>query len=110
MQERVGKSNQFDVVLLDLVMPGMGGLEMLRMVRTDPSLRPLSDIPIVVLSGADMHGLNDAIEAGAEDVRAIACCRREVNPSLRTRSRPSGARRRAGAPEAVLQGGDQGAH
>lgn len=70
MKERVGKASQFDVVLLDLVMPGMGGLEMLRLVRTDPSLRPLSDIPIVVLSGADIHGLNDAMEAGAEDVRA----------------------------------------
>jgi len=37
-----------DVVLLDLVMPGVSGWEGLRELRADPSIR---DIPVIILSG-----------------------------------------------------------
>jgi two-component system, chemotaxis family, response regulator Rcp1 len=39
-----------DIVLLDLNLPGIGGLETLRRVRSDPQI---SSIPIVVLSGSE---------------------------------------------------------
>jgi CheY-like chemotaxis protein len=35
------------VILLDLVLPGMGGVEFLKTIKTDPSL---AEIPVVVLS------------------------------------------------------------
>ena len=38
-----------DVVLLDLNMPGMSGFEVLRHLRTDPSL---ADLPVIVLTSA----------------------------------------------------------
>jgi two-component system phosphate regulon response regulator PhoB len=44
-----------DVILLDLVMPGMDGCEFLARQRADPEL---ASIPVVVLSGAgDVAGL-----------------------------------------------------
>lgn len=42
-----------DVVLLDLVMPGMDGLEVLRQKSCDPTIR---DIPVIVMSAKDPSG------------------------------------------------------
>ncbi len=47
---RVMRGQRPDVVLLDLVMPGMNGEGVLRAMREDASL---SDIPVVVISGRD---------------------------------------------------------
>lgn len=53
----------FDIALIDLEMPGMGGLEMIRRLRADPRHR---DLPIVVVTGRDDMGSIDlAYEAGA---------------------------------------------
>ena len=52
-----------DVVLLDLSMPGMGGLELLRRLKADPELRR---IPVVVLT-ASAH---DADRASAWELGA----------------------------------------
>ncbi|MBV8850897.1 MAG: response regulator [Methylobacteriaceae bacterium] len=54
---------QFDIALIDLEMPGMGGLEMIRRLRDDPRH---GDLPIVVVTGRDDMGSIDlAYEAGA---------------------------------------------
>ncbi len=54
-----------DVVLLDLVMPGMDGREVLRRIKDHPEWRAT---PVIVISGRqDMDGIIDCIEAGAED-------------------------------------------
>jgi CheY-like chemotaxis protein len=54
---------QFDIALVDLEMPGMGGLEMIRRVRADPVH---CDLPIVVVTGRDdMSSIDLAYEAGA---------------------------------------------
>lgn len=37
------------VVLLDLYMPGLTGLDVLRAIRADPKLRP---VPLIILTGA----------------------------------------------------------
>jgi two-component system KDP operon response regulator KdpE len=51
-----------DVVLLDMVMPGMGGLAACR------ALRESSDVPIVVLSARNLERDKiDALDAGADD-------------------------------------------
>jgi CheY-like chemotaxis protein len=55
------KANDFDIVLLDIIMPVMGGIEMLRVLRADDSLvQP----PVVVLT-TDETKKAEALEAGA---------------------------------------------
>lgn len=55
------KANDFDIVLLDIIMPVMGGIEMLRVLRADDSLvQP----PVIVLT-TDETKKAEALEAGA---------------------------------------------
>jgi signal transduction histidine kinase len=59
------KLEAFDVVLLDIVMPGMDGFQVLEKVKADPELR---DIPVIVISALDeMDSAVRCIEIGAED-------------------------------------------
>jgi CheY-like chemotaxis protein/drug/metabolite transporter (DMT)-like permease len=54
-----------DMVLLDIVMPGMDGFQVLRAMKADPALR---DIPAIVISSLEeMDDVVKAIELGAED-------------------------------------------
>ncbi|MEA3372554.1 MAG: response regulator [Campylobacterota bacterium] len=50
-----------DVILLDIIMPVMGGIEMLKVVRADENLNQL---PIIVLT-TDETKKSEALEAGA---------------------------------------------
>jgi adenylate cyclase len=57
--------NQIDLVLLDLIMPGMDGSEVLQRIKDNPVSRP---IPVIVISGRqDMEGIIACIGAGADD-------------------------------------------
>jgi two-component system KDP operon response regulator KdpE len=52
----------FDLVLLDLVMPGVGGLEVCTQIREQ------SDVPIIVMSAHNQEELKvQALDAGADD-------------------------------------------
>jgi class 3 adenylate cyclase len=54
-----------DVVLLDLMMPGMDGREVLRRIKDHPDWRAT---PVIVISGGqDMDDIIECIEAGADD-------------------------------------------
>jgi two-component system NtrC family sensor kinase len=54
-----------DCILLDLEMPGLGGRETCRLLKTTPQLRP---IPVVVLTGVDdRDSLLDGLTVGADD-------------------------------------------
>lgn len=54
-----------DLILLDIMMPGMSGLDVCTHLRGDPVTR---EIPIIILSAADADTSRpDALEAGAED-------------------------------------------
>ena len=54
-----------DVIVLDLRLPGLGGVELLRLLSAD---RRLSSIPVVICSGAA-----DLRVAHAEEFRSLGC-------------------------------------
>jgi signal transduction histidine kinase len=59
------RTQPFDAVLLDIIMPGMDGYEVLERVKGDPALR---DIPVIVISALDeVESAVRCIEMGAED-------------------------------------------
>ncbi len=51
------------IVLLDLHMPGIDGLAVLRWIRRQPSL---ANLPVAVFTGADLYGREEAIQNGAD--------------------------------------------
>jgi CheY-like chemotaxis protein/signal transduction histidine kinase len=58
-------SRDFDLILLDVIMPGMDGVETLRRLKEDERLR---DIPVIMLSSLDeVESAVRCIEAGAEE-------------------------------------------
>lgn len=56
----------FDLVLLDLVMPGMSGLSVLHEIRSN---RETADLPVIVVTGqSDPKTAIDVLKAGADDL------------------------------------------
>ncbi len=53
--------DDIDIILLDIIMPVMGGIEMLKAVRSDESLRQL---PVIILT-TDETKKTEALECGA---------------------------------------------
>jgi DNA-binding response OmpR family regulator len=60
------RGEPFDAVLLDMLMPGMDGFEVLRQLKADELLRHLPVIVVSDLEG-DTRSVSSAIEMGAED-------------------------------------------
>ena len=59
------RSQAFDLVLLDVMMPGVDGYTVLRELKSDPETR---DIPVIMISALDeLDSVTRCIEAGAED-------------------------------------------
>jgi DNA-binding response OmpR family regulator len=72
---RMLRGQRFDLLVLDLMMPGMNGFEVLEAVKRDPSL---SGVAVILVSALDdMDGVVRSIEAGAEDYLF-----KPVNPTL----------------------------
>ena len=62
--ELVG-NQPFELILLDLLMPGMSGYDVLGRLKSDPLHR---DVPVVMISALDqIESVAQCIEAGAED-------------------------------------------
>ena len=58
-------AEDFDLVLLDIMMPGIDGREVLRRIKTDEKLR---HIPVIMISALDqIESVVACIEQGAED-------------------------------------------
>ena len=59
------KTRQVDVIILDVLMPGMTGYQVLRELKKTPGLR---DIPVIMISSLDSsENIAQCIKLGAED-------------------------------------------
>jgi signal transduction histidine kinase len=62
------RSGNFDLVLLDIMMPGLNGLQVLSEIKSDSALR---DLPVIMISALDeFESVVRSIEMGAEDFLA----------------------------------------
>lgn len=62
---RLVDDRPFDLILLDLLMPGMSGYEVLGRLKGDPRHQ---DVPVIMISALDqIESVAQCIEAGAED-------------------------------------------
>jgi CheY-like chemotaxis protein len=59
-----------DVILLDIMMPGMNGVDFMRTLKSDPNL---ADIPVVVLSG------DASARKTATQLAAAACLSKPID-------------------------------
>jgi len=59
------RTEAFDLVLLDIIMPEMDGYQVLEQMKADKTLR---DVPVIVISALDdLESVVKGIELGAED-------------------------------------------
>jgi two-component system cell cycle response regulator len=62
---RAAREGRPDLILLDVVMPDMSGLEVCRQLKADPAT---ADIPIILITAlADRESKMEGLEAGADD-------------------------------------------
>ena len=62
---RMLRAQKFDLVLLDMIMPGLDGYQVLTRMKSDPAL---ANVPVIILSSLDQeNNVARCIEAGAED-------------------------------------------
>ena len=94
----------YDLVVLDAMMPEMGGQELLRHLRTTPS--PNQTLPVVMLTarGEEVDRVI-GLETGADDYIAKPCSLRELSARIRAVLRRSAAPQRASLSGGMLSVG-----
>ncbi|MGD0581693.1 MAG: response regulator [Bacteroidales bacterium] len=76
------KNKQFDLVLLDINMPGMNGFEVCRRIRSDKEMK---DVPIIFLSAeSERESILKGFEVGAQDFVIKPFDSRELLARVRT--------------------------
>ena len=95
----LGVTDAFDAIVLDLMLPGIGGLEVCRRLREDAR----RDVPILMLTARDtLEDKVGGLEAGADDYLVKPFEIEELEARLRALIR----RRRGLLTRAILQVGD----
>ncbi len=80
-----------DLILLDIMMPGMDGYEVCRRLRADPKL---ADVPVIMVTALDDRDSRlRGIEAGADDFVSKPFDRAELRSRVRTITRLNRYRR-----------------
>ena len=78
---RLAREHKPDLVLLDLMMPGMDGFEVCRFIRADPLLR---EIPIIIVTAlSDEASRLEGLRAGADDFITKPCRFEEMRTRVR---------------------------
>ena len=89
-----------DLLLSDIMMPELDGIELLRAVRADESLRTL---PVILLSArAGEEEKSSGIELGADDYLTKPFSAKELLARVQTQLHMAGIRQRATAQESIL--------
>ncbi len=88
---RLAAENPPDLVLLDVMMPGMDGLEVCRRLRAE---RGLAEVPVIIVTALDDRSSRLAgLEAGADDFITKPFNRAELRARVRTITRLNRYRR-----------------
>ncbi len=86
---RLFSPGEYDLILLDLILPGLGGIEVCTQIRQQ------CDVPIIVLSAREDEELKvRALDAGADDYVTKPFSHKELLARVRAvmrRARPSGS-------------------
>jgi DNA-binding response OmpR family regulator len=85
---RLASRNVYDIILLDLMMPGMGGFELLSRIRSDS---PNKSTPVVIVSalGGDGVSVERVKTLGADAVVSKPVRRRALIAAVRAQLRAS---------------------
>ncbi len=79
---KIAETMQPDLILLDVMMPGMNGYEVCRRIRATPTL---AEVPIIMVTALDdRSSLLLGIEAGADDFLSKPIDRQELRLRVRT--------------------------
>ena len=82
-----------DLILTDVMMPGLGGFELLRQIRAEATTR---DIPVILLSArADEQSRIEGLEAGADDYLIKPFSARELVARVKANLRLADVRSKA---------------
>ncbi|WLI91369.1 PAS domain-containing protein [Massilia sp. R2A-15] len=90
-----------ELVLVDVMMPGVDGLDLVRAIRADPAIRTVSVIVLSARAGADAR--LDALAAGADEYMAKPFSGRELVARVASHVRMARIRRAAFEQEAALK-------